>query len=476
MKLSVRLFSASLFVLFLLLLAVPAQAQYRAGIQGVVLDPQGAVVQGATITLTSKDTNISKTATSDSNGVYNFLSLAPGHYSITAERSGFKKQVLEDVAVAAEQTQAVNITLEIGEVSQNVTVNGEVAPAIDTETGQVSGTLSSAEVQDLPSFGRDPYQLLQLAPGVFGDDAHNNGGGSQNIPGSAGPGGSSATSSIFQTENQVQVFANGQRNEANSFQVDGVSVNSLDWGGAATITPNEESVKEVRITSNSYDAEYGHGSGAQVEVVSQNGTNNYHGSLFIKMDRPGLNAFQAYNGPSGPPADQRVSNRFNQFGGSVGGPVIKNRLFAFFSYETLRNNSVGTGDAWAETPQLLSSIQALTGNISASMLNFPGEGASYNKVLPVTCSQAGFDLATNCQPAGTGLDIGSLLTSSTCGTTNPGYGKQDPTLEGSRRPMVWAAVWMAFPIFNMCKPRTRRSSPPRNTTAGSITRSRTGTW
>jgi len=115
-----------------------------------------------------------------------------------------------------------------------------------------------------------------------------------------------------------------------------VSVNSLDWGGAATITPNEESIKEVRVTANSYDAQFGRTSGAQVEVVSQNGTNQYHGSLFLKIDRPGLNAFQRNFG-LGTAADQRATNRFNQYGGSVGGPIIKNRLFAFFSYETLKN-------------------------------------------------------------------------------------------------------------------------------------------
>jgi hypothetical protein len=420
--------SISLVFLFVVF-AATAGAQYRAGIQGTIADPSGAVVSGAKVTVTAKDTGLSQETTTDASGVYSVNRLAPGLYTIVVEKAGFQKKVLEDVNILAEQVSSVNVALEVGQVTQSVTVNGSTLPAIDTETGQLSGTLSTAEVQNLPSFGRDPYQLLQLAPGVFGDDAHNNGGGSQNIPGSAGPGGSSATSSIFQTENQVQVFANGQRNEANSFQVDGVSVNSLDWGGAAIITPNEESVKEVRVTANSYDAEYGHGSGAQVEVVSQSGTNNYHGSAFFKLDRPGLNAFQAYNGPSSPGADARVSNRFNQFGGSVGGPIIKNRLFAFFSYETLRNNSVGTGDVWVETPQYLSAVQALSGNISASMLNFPGEGASYSKVLPIPngCSQAGFVQGPNCTPAGTGLDVGSPLTSTTCSIANPGYGAQDPT-------------------------------------------------
>src|SRR6266446_6116928 len=115
----------------------------------LIVDSQGAVVEGATVTLTSKETNISKLTETDSSGVYNFLSLAPGHYAITVEKAGFKKQSLEDVAVAAEQTQAVNIALEIGEVTQSVTVSAEVAPAIDTETGQIGGTLTSNDIQNL---------------------------------------------------------------------------------------------------------------------------------------------------------------------------------------------------------------------------------------------------------------------------------------------------------------------------------------
>lgn len=399
-----------LLIFSLFIFATVTHAQYRAGLQGTITDPSGASVSGATVTLTSKDTNISSTATSDANGVYTINSLAPGHYSLTVEKSGFQKKTYEDIEITAEQMNAFNAQLEIGQVSQSVTVSGSSTPPIDTETGQLGSAISNQEVQDLPSYGRDPYRLLELAPGAFGSNALNNGGAAQNVPGSAGPGGTSGTSSIFQTENQAQVFVAGQRNEANSFQVDGVSVNSLDWGGAAIITPNEESVKEVRITTNSYDAEYGHGSGAQVEVVSQSGTNSYHGSLFIKIDRPGLNAFQDWNGPSGPAADQRVTNRYNQFGGSVGGPIIHNKLFAFFSYETLRNNSVNTGTAWVETPQYLAAVGAESGFIAGTLLSFPGEGASYNKVLQSTCAQAGMSEATQCQAVGGGLDIGSPLT------------------------------------------------------------------
>jgi hypothetical protein len=399
-------------------------AQYRAGIQGSVLDPQGDTINAATVTLTNKETNRTQTVTTDASGVYNFLSLAPGRYSLAAQATGFKQKTLADVRVAAEQIQSVNITLEVGDVSQTVTVSGDVTPAIDTETGQISGTLSSNDIQNLPSLGRDPFQLLRLAPGVFGDAAHSNNGNSQNTPGSAGPGGTSISSSIFSTENQVQINANGQRNTTNSFQVDGTEVNSLAWGGAAVITPNEESVKEVRISSNYYSAENGRNSGAQVEVVSQNGTNQYHGSIFIKADRPGLNAFQRYNGPGGSAADERVTNRFNQIGGSVGGPIIKNHLFVFFSYETLRDNTVNTNNTWAETPQFLG--QAPAGSIANTLLTFPGEGTAISHIIPMTCAQAGFSAPGSCQEVSGALDIGSPLAA--------GLGTHDPTFGAAATP------------------------------------------
>jgi hypothetical protein len=418
-KLALR---AILMLICVACMVTGARAQFRAGVQGTILDSSGAGVQGATVTLTNKENGKVLVYTSDASGVYTFLSLPPGQFSIVVEKAGFKKEVLDNVTVAAEQTQSVDVTLDIGEATTSVVVNGDSTPALDTETGQISGTLTTKEVQELPSLGRDPFQLLRLAPGVFGDGAHGSGGGSQDLPGSQGPGGTSTTSSIFQTENQVQINANGQRNTSNSFQVDGVSVNSLDWGGAATITPNEESVKEVRITSNSYDAEFGRTSGAQIEVVSQSGTNNYHGSLFLKIDRPGLNAFQRDFGfGSTPGAVQKDTDRFNQYGGSVGGPIIKNRLFAFFSYETLRNNSVSTSQTWAETPQFLS--QAPAGSIANALLTFPGEGTSIGSIVAAktTCANANIP-ASSCQEVSGGLDIGSPITALPLGTLDPTFG------------------------------------------------------
>jgi len=159
------------------LFAATVHAQYRASIQGVVTDPDGAVISGVTVTLTNLETSQKQTATTDENGIYNFSALPPSRYSLTVEKAGFKKKVLADVGVIAEQANAVNIQLEIGEVTESVTVNGDSTPLIDTETSNLSGTVDSQEIQKLPSFGRDPFKLLQLAPGAFGDGAQGAGGG-----------------------------------------------------------------------------------------------------------------------------------------------------------------------------------------------------------------------------------------------------------------------------------------------------------
>src|SRR2546422_1205488 len=141
--------------------AAAAHAQYRASIQGVVTDPQGAVVSGATVTLKNLETNQTLTTTTNENGIYNFNALPPSQYSLTVEKTGFRKKALQGVGVIAEQANALNIQLDIGEVTQTVEVSGDSTPLIDTETANVSGTVTSDQIQHMPSFGRDVFQLIQ---------------------------------------------------------------------------------------------------------------------------------------------------------------------------------------------------------------------------------------------------------------------------------------------------------------------------
>src|SRR5581483_5194614 len=228
---------------FVLALFTTANAQYRAVVQGSVTDTNGAAVVGAKVTVTNKDTGKSQTVTTSDQGFYRVTELAPGNYSISVEQAGFKKAAVDQFVVKAEETQGINLTLAPGQVTETVTVTAqEAGAAIDTETADVHKGITQEDVRRLPDFGRDPYNLLRTAPGVFGDSGRSGAGQSVNLPNVTGPGGSNR--SIFQTENQVQNSANGQRVSANNYEIDGVSVNSLNFGGAAVVTPNQESIKE----------------------------------------------------------------------------------------------------------------------------------------------------------------------------------------------------------------------------------------
>jgi len=394
-----------------------AEAQYRAGIQGTVVDPQGAAAGGATLTLTSKDTGRTFQATTDDKGSYSFPNLGPGQYTVSVEQKGFKKKVIDDVAVAAEEIRGLDITLELGAVTESVTVSGSAVPLLDTETATVSGTVTAQQFQKLPSFGRDPFQLLQLAPGAFGDGSQSAGGGTQNLPATT-IGGTGGTDGVFKIENGGQITANGARTGENNYQIDGVGTTSVTWGGTSVITPNEDSIKEVRIVTDNYDAEYGRYRGAQVQIISQNGTNQYHGSFFFKAHRPGLDAFTKYNGYNN--GNVRDANRFNDWGGSAGGPIVHNRLFAFFSYERLDNNAASsTTSGWYETPQFRA--LAASGTNAAAFLGFPGVDPNGGTLVDQTCASIGLTEGVNCRfIAGQGLNLGSPLTAPR-GTRDAGF-------------------------------------------------------
>src|SRR5437667_11526770 len=260
------------------LFAATVHAQYRASIQGVVTDPDGAVVSGVTVTLTNLGTNQKQVATTDENGIYNFNALPPSTYSLTVEKAGFKKKVLENVGFIPEQANALNVQLEIGEVTQSIVVSGDSTPLIDTQTASVNGVVSANQIQHMPSFGRDVLKLAQLAPGSFADGSQAGGGtDNYNLPGTqTGGGASGGADGIFKTENGAQVIASGQQTETNGISIDGISVTSAVWGGSTIITPSEDSVDSVKVVSNSYDAEDGRYSGAQIQIISKTGTNNFH--------------------------------------------------------------------------------------------------------------------------------------------------------------------------------------------------------
>ncbi len=416
------------FAVLMALCVLPIQAQFRASLRGTVADPTGAIVPGVTVTLVDKDTNQTRTSISDNSGIYTFNALPSDHFSLSVAGAGFKKKEISQVTLIPEQPNTLDLQLEIGDVQEVVTVNGSVAPLLDTGTATLSTTISSNEIQHLPTFNRDVFQLAQLTPGVFGDSSQGAGGGSYTTPGNQGPGGTaSGSSGIFQTENGPQIQTRGGQYETNGITVDGISTVSAVWGGTSVITPSEDSVDNVKIVANSYDAEIGRFSGGQIQVTSKSGTNDVHGSLFFKASRPGLNAYQRWNGlgsaVAGTPASRGLNkdtNQFNNEGGSVGGPIWKNKVFAFFNYEGSPLSSKATAQGWYETSEFDQSA-ARAGSIAAQYLSYQGEGVAANGMIQRTCAQIGLTEGVNCATTTSGLDVGSPLTSA-LGTMDPSFG------------------------------------------------------
>jgi len=415
-----------LCVLAFLLISPMAQAQYRASIQGVVTDSQGGVIPGAKLTLTNTATSETQVRTSNGEGVYNFNALPATRFKVVVEKDGFQTKVLDNVQIIPEQANALNIELQVGAVTQSVTVDASQTPLIDTESSSIGGVINDNQIQHMPSFGRDVFQLTQLAPGTSGDASQAAGGGSYSLPGTQGPGGPGANTGIFATENGPQTLANGGQYESNGISIDGISTTSAVWGGTSVVTPTEESVDSVKIVANGYDAENGRFSGAQVQVTSKSGSNTPHGSAFFQAYRPGLNAYQRYNGPgfynTGTPAERGLlkdSQQFNQMGGSIGGPVWKNHMFAFFAYETERNNSQVTGTGWYDTSAF--DKLAPAGSIASQFLSIAGSGVSAKGLIDQTCANIGLVEGVNCLTIpGQGLNLGSPLTTS-LGTQDPAW-------------------------------------------------------
>jgi len=393
-----------LFCLLLLAVALPAAAQFRAGIQGTVTDTTGAVVSNAKIVATNQSTGVAKSTVTTNSGFYRLDFLPPGIYTVTITAGSFKPATRKDVNVGGDAVSSVDMTLQLPTATQSVTVSGS-ENGLQTENANIQQTITERQITSLPAFGRDPYELIRMAPGVFGDASRSANGNAVFLPNGTGPGGSN--SSIFQTENQVQISGNGQRVSANNYQIDGVSVNSLQWGGAAVVTPNMESVKEMNVTTNSYSAEDGRNSGVQVKVVSQSGSNKFHGSALFKYDDPNFNAYPSYGGYNNA-KPERVQNNYRDYAGSLGGPIIKDKLFFFFSYEGQHQTNTSYTTGYYMLPQYFQALAASRANTAIlQALSSKGMSPRIVNTLPATCTNF-TNQGRQCQVVNGGLDIGSI--------------------------------------------------------------------
>lgn len=298
--------------------SVVASGQVVSGqITGVVTDTTGAVVAGATVDAVNVQTNVKRQTSTDSSGVYRVFNLIPGTYTVSVEKTGFRKFVRENIVVTVDNIVRVDIpSLQVGAVTESVTVTG-AAPMLKTDNADVSQTITTRQVEDLPTFGRNVTRLVQLVPGATFTPSQLGG-----WPENAG--------------DDFQTNINGQPGYNSNRQLDGVD-NNETIQGLSMIVPSEDSVQEVNIVTNSYSAEYGQVSGAVIQVSTKSGTNHWHGSAFDYYRSSGMFARNPFTEPVKP-----ASARWQQFGGSLGGPILKDKLFAFGDYQGLRSVNGGS--------------------------------------------------------------------------------------------------------------------------------------
>jgi hypothetical protein len=324
-----RSIPAALALLLAASLAVPpaSVAQTVTGsLSGLVSDASGAAVTGVAIEVTDMDRGTTFRATSNESGFYVVSPLSPGRYRVTAERTGFRKYVLEPLTIATQQKAALDIGLDVGAVTESVTISGSTQ-LIDTSTATLSGVVENKRIVDLPLNGRNVYSLAALTPGVFGRRP--------------------STGITLEGFHSVGIFTvNGGRDSSNAILMDGVPVtvnSNTNNMNANTALPTVEGVEEFRIQTNSYSAEYGRSGGGVLTIATKSGTNELHGSLFDFLRNSQMDANNFFANAAG---RRRGTFQRNEFGASVGGPIYipklydgRNRTFFFNAYEGRRQRS-----------------------------------------------------------------------------------------------------------------------------------------
>ena len=296
--------------------SISAWAQVSASVVGTVKDVSGAVIPGATVTVRNVETGTARTVKTDDRGYYRALSLPVGQYEVAAEKTGFNRHLNTGITLVVGQEAVVNLSLEVGEVQQAVTVSAE-APIVNTTTSSTAGLVGEREVKDLPLNGRSFDNLITLNPGTT------------NIQ------------SSFKDNNGANPMGamfdiNGRRFNDNMFLLNGIeytgsALSGNTPGGASGQMLGIDAVREFNVQSSTYGAEYGKRAGGQIIIVTTSGTNQLHGTAFEFLRNSALDARNFFD-PSKP------QFRRNDFGGALGGPIRKDKTFIFGNYEAYRQS------------------------------------------------------------------------------------------------------------------------------------------
>jgi hypothetical protein len=314
-----------------------------------VTDPSGAAVAGASVRIVNVQTNASQETTSDSLGFYRVLRVPLGKYQVRIEAKGFKATVLENISVDVNATTRADAKLQVGGPSEIVDVTVQTN-LIQTEEARLTSTVSNEEVNALPLNGRQVYHLVSLQPGVTQTNAPV----ISNVP--------SPTSSV---SFDFGYIANGSTPRGNNFVLDGNSNNNEWLGGTPLIYPSLDAIQELQVQTLNFSAQYGRNNGTVVEVVTKSGTNKLHGSLFYTGRNTALNANNFFG---------KAPLQQHQFGGSIGGPIVKDRTFFFADYEGSRLKDSAPTVFLSETPAFRQSVFTNQPNSIAAIFlhDFPG--------------------------------------------------------------------------------------------------------
>jgi hypothetical protein len=337
-----------------LTLSVQLHAQGTGGrILGRIADPSGAVLSGAKVTATNDATGVSRDTLSNDTGDYVFPDLPVGTYSLTFDLQRFKKVVRHSITLDVNQVITLNMTMQLGAAQEVVDVTSE-APLVDTTSTQLGAVVNNRSVNELPLNQRDAYQFLQLQPGV------------QSQLGSSG-------STFYGSDSNGSVSVNGGRDRANNFSVNGGDAND-QFVNLPTVQPAPDAIEEFRVISNTFDAEYGRNSGAVVNVVTKSGTNKFHGNVYEYFRNTILNA-QGYFNTVKPQENQ------NQFGGTFGGPLKKDRTFFFTSYEGRRvRQGISGQTVIVPTPQERPTVAAAGSTFAGGFPDTWSDGVTPNQI------------------------------------------------------------------------------------------------
>jgi hypothetical protein len=392
-----------------------------ASLTGQVTDNSGAIVPGATVTATNTDTSLAQTTTTNGEGIYLIAPLPPGHYKLTVEARGFERYVQTGVELSVNVNSTQNVALKTGSVQETVTVF-ENAELINTTTPELGTTVNEAAITQLPLNGRDPSSLVLLAPGTVGVVG---GGGS-------GFGGQPGVQAGFSFPTETGASANGGRQGSTEYLLDGIP-NMDNYMGITAPFPNADATQEFRVITNNFSALYGFAPGAVVSIETKSGGNGFHGGAFEFLRNKDLNASNGWFSNT----EAKDPLRRNQFGGYLGGPIKKDKLFFFLNYQGTRADSAASNNFTATpTAAMLSGdFSAIPFNLCTGANNstppagcpFATVGGKANQVNPALFNPAAVTITT------TGLPVGGDAQNTPGGVFYPGAAVIQSYNEGTGR-------------------------------------------